>query len=131
MRHGVAGRKFRRTEERRCALLSGLVGAIVKAERIRTTLPRVKSLRPVIEKLITTGKAGTVAARRRIEAFVRSDEVTKKIVDDLGPRFLKRPGGYTRIVKAGYRHGDNAPMAVIEFVDPPVVGAAQGAQKKS
>ena len=117
MRHGVAGRKFGRTTNQRKALISNLAEAIINAEQIVTTLPKAKDLRPVIEKLVTCARKGTLASRRKIASFVKDPKAQKKIVDVLGPRYTSRPGGYTRILKAGYRYGDSAPLAVIEFVD--------------
>ena len=117
MRHGVAGRKFGRTTNQRKALISSLAEAIIHAEHIVTTLPKAKDIRPVIEKLITCGRKGTLAARRKISSFIKDKKAQKKLMEVLGPRYKLRPGGYTRIMKAGFRYGDNAPLAVIEFVD--------------
>ncbi|MGL5784515.1 MAG: 50S ribosomal protein L17 [Alphaproteobacteria bacterium] len=117
MRHGVRGRKFGRNTGERKALLSGLALSLLKYEQIRTTLPKAKDLRPFVEKLITIGKQADLAARRRLVATLGSDEIQKKTVEVLGKRYAARPGGYTRIIKAGYRYGDRAPMAVIELID--------------
>ncbi|KMO37153.1 50S ribosomal protein L17 [Methylobacterium variabile] len=118
MRHGFRGRRFNRTVEHRKAMFSNMSVALIKHEQIITTLPKAKDLRPVVEKLITLGKRGDLHARRQAIAALRGDEVTvKKLFDVLGPRYQGRPGGYCRIMKAGFRYGDNAPMAVIEFVD--------------
>ena len=118
MRHGFRGRRFNRTVEHRKAMFSNMSAALIKHEQIITTLPKAKDLRPVVEKLITLGKRGDLHARRQAIAALRGDEVmVKKLFDVLGPRYEGRPGGYCRIMKAGFRYGDNAPMAVIEFVD--------------
>ncbi|TGD92367.1 50S ribosomal protein L17 [Methylobacterium nonmethylotrophicum] len=118
MRHGFRGRRFNRTVEHRKAMFSNMSAALIKHEQIITTLPKAKDLRPVVEKLITLGKRGDLHARRQAIAALRGDEVmVKKLFDVLGPRYQGRPGGYCRIMKAGFRYGDNAPMAVIEFVD--------------
>ncbi len=118
MRHGFRGRRFNRTVEHRKAMFSNMSAALIKHEQIITTLPKAKDLRPVVEKLITLGKRGDLHARRQAIAALRGDEVmVKKLFDVLGPRYAGRPGGYCRIMKAGFRYGDNAPMAVIEFVD--------------
>ncbi|WP_099901887.1 50S ribosomal protein L17, partial [Methylobacterium frigidaeris] len=111
-------RRFNRTVEHRKAMFSNMSAALIKHEQIITTLPKAKDLRPVVEKLITLGKRGDLHARRQAIAALRGDEVmVKKLFDVLGPRYQGRPGGYCRIMKAGFRYGDNAPMAVIEFVD--------------
>ncbi|MGL4427172.1 MAG: 50S ribosomal protein L17 [Alphaproteobacteria bacterium] len=117
MRHGVRGRKFGRNTGERKALLSGLALSLLKYEQIQTTLPKAKDLRPFVERLITIGKQGDLAARRRLVATLGSDEIQKKTVEVLGKRYAARSGGYTRIIKAGYRYGDRAPMAVIELID--------------
>ncbi|MGL4371576.1 MAG: 50S ribosomal protein L17 [Alphaproteobacteria bacterium] len=117
MRHGVRGRKFGRNTGERKALLSGLALSLLKYEQIQTTLPKAKDLRPFVERLITIGKQGDLAARRRLVATLGSDEIQKKTVQVLGKRYAARSGGYTRIIKAGYRYGDRAPMAVIELID--------------
>lgn len=117
MRHGVRGRKFGRNTGERKALLSGLALSLLKYEQIQTTLPKAKDLRPFVERLITIGKQGDLAARRRLVATLGSDEIQKKMVEVLGKRYAARSGGYTRIIKAGYRYGDRAPMAVIELID--------------
>lgn len=117
MRHGVRGRKFNRTRGERRALLSNLAVSLLQHEQIQTTLPKAKDLRPVVEKMITLGKKGTLAARREIVSFLRDEALQKKLVDTLAPRYAQRLGGYTRIIKAGFRYGDNAPLAIIELVD--------------
>src|SRR3954466_14478756 len=117
MRHGFRGRRFNRTSEHRLAMFANMSAALIKHEQIVTTLPKAKDLRPVVEKLITLGKRvdldGGAGARLRL-----GDEgMVKRLFDVLGPRYQTRPGGYTRVLKAGFRYGDNAAMAVIEFVD--------------
>lgn len=117
MRHRNRGRKLNRTWSHRKALLANLTQALVEHEQIMTTLPKAKELRPFVERLITLGKRGDLHARRLLIARTRSEETAKKILEVLAPRFRERPGGYTRILKAGYRRGDDAPVAVIEFVE--------------
>ena len=117
MRHGKVHRKFNRTAEHRKAMFANMCAALIKHEQIMTTLPKAKDLRPVIEKLITLGKKGGLHARRQAISQIRDVAMAKKLFDVLGPRYKDRKGGYTRIMKAGFRYGDNAPLAVIEFVD--------------
>ena len=117
MRHGFRGRRFGRTPEHRKAMFANMAAALIKHEQIVTTLPKAKDLRPVVEKLITLGKRGDLHARRQATAQLRDETMAKKLFDILGPRYQGRPGGYTRVLKAGFRYGDNAAMAVIEFVD--------------
>jgi large subunit ribosomal protein L17 len=117
MRHGLSGRKLNRTSAHRKALLSNMANALIKHEQIKTTLPKAKELRPVVEKLVTLGKRGNLHARRQVFAVLRDDAVTAKLFDTLAGRYADRPGGYTRVLKAGHRYGDAAPMAIIEFVD--------------
>jgi large subunit ribosomal protein L17 len=124
MRHGKVHRKFNRTAEHRRAMFANLCIALIKHEQITTTLPKAKDLRPVIEKLVTLGKRGGLHARRQAIAELRDVAMARKLFDVLGPRYKERHGGYTRVVKAGFRYGDNAPVAVIEFVDRDV--AAKG-----
>jgi len=117
MRHGMSGRKLNRTSQHRKALFSNLASALIKHEQINTTLPKAKDLRPIVEKLITLGKRGDLHARRQAYAFLRDDAQVKKLFDVLGPRYKERNGGYSRVLKAGFRYGDAAPMAIIELVD--------------
>lgn len=117
MRHRTSGRKLNRTREHRKAMFSNLAAALIKHEQITTTLPKAKDLRPVVEKLITLGKRGKMHDRRRANAVLRDDLMTIKLFDTLAERYSDRPGGYTRVLKAGYRYGDSAPMAVIELVE--------------
>ena len=117
MRHGKVHRKLNRTAEHRKAMFANMCAALIKHEQIVTTLPKAKELRPIVEKLVTLGKRGDLHARRQAIAEIRDVPMVKKLFDVLGPRYKEREGGYTRIIKAGFRYGDNAPMAVIEFVD--------------
>lgn len=117
MRHRMAGRKLNRTSQHRQMLFRNMAQALIKHEQIITTLPKAKALRPVVEKLITLGKRGDLHARRMAYAQLRDDAMTAKLFDVLGGRYAERKGGYTRVMKAGFRYGDSAPMAVIELVD--------------
>ncbi len=117
MRHGNAHRKFNRTSEHRTAMFANMAAALIKHEQIVTTLPKAKDLRPVVEKLVTLGKRGDLHARRQAISQVRDVAMVKKLFDVLGPRYKDRQGGYTRVLKAGFRYGDSAPVAVIEFVE--------------
>ncbi len=130
MRHGNAGRRFNRTQSHRKAMLANLAISLVEHEQIVTTLPKAKDLRPIVEKLVTIAKKGDLAARRQLASELQNNEVAaKKLFDVLGPRYKARAGGYTRVLKAGFRHGDSASVAVIEFVDRDV--AAKGAADKA
>ena len=117
MRHGKVHRKLNRKPEHRRAMFANMAAALIKHEQIITTLPKAKDLRPVVEKLVTLGKRGDLHARRQAVAKIRDVAMVKKLFDVLGPRYKDRNGGYTRVLKAGYRHGDSAPIAVIEFVE--------------
>ena len=117
MRHGFRGRRFNRTAEHRQAMFANMSQALIKHEQITTTLHKAKDLRPIVEKLITLGKRGDLHARRQAIAQIRDEGQVSKLFAVLGPRYKERQGGYIRIMKAGFRYGDNAPMAVIEFVD--------------
>jgi large subunit ribosomal protein L17 len=117
MRHGKVHRKLNRTAEHRRAMFANMCAALIKHEQIVTTLPKAKELRPIVEKLVTLGKKGGLAMRRQAISEMRDLEQTRKLFDVLAARYKDRQGGYTRIIKAGFRYGDNAPMAVIEFVD--------------
>ncbi|MBO6503171.1 MAG: 50S ribosomal protein L17 [Kordiimonadaceae bacterium] len=117
MRHRKAGRKLNRTASHRKAMFMNLSQALLKHEQIVTTLPKAKDLAPIVEKLITLGKKGGLANRRLAIARLQNEDLVRKVFDDLAERYKERTGGYTRVLKAGYRHGDNAPMAVIELVD--------------
>ncbi len=117
MRHGKSGRKLNRTSSHRKAMFANMAAALIKHEQIVTTLPKAKDLRPVAEKLITLAKRGDVHARRQAMSKVRDEDQVKKLFEVLGARYSERNGGYTRVLKAGFRYGDSAPMAVIELVD--------------
>ena len=117
MRHGFAGRRFNRSASHRKSMLANLAASLIKHEQIVTTLPKAKDLRPVVEKLVTLGKKGDLAARRQAIAQIGDEAQVKKLFDVLAKRYAERHGGYTRVLKAGFRHGDSAPRAVIEFVD--------------
>lgn len=117
MRHAKSGRKLNRTAEHRKAMFANMAASLIKHEQIVTTLPKAKELRRVTEKLITLGKRGDLHARRLAASRLRDEAMAKKLFDVLGPRYQTRPGGYTRVLKAGFRYGDAAPMAVIELVD--------------
>jgi large subunit ribosomal protein L17 len=117
MRHGKVHRKLNRKPEHRRAMFANMAAALIKHEQIMTTLPKAKDLRPVVEKLITLGKRGDLHARRQAVAKIRDLAMVKKLFEVLGPRYKERNGGYTRVLKAGFRYGDSAPIAVIELVD--------------
>ena len=117
MRHRLRGRSFSRTSAHRKAMFDNLCHALLKHEQITTTLPKAKDLRPVVERLITLGKDGGLAARRRLIATLQDEKIANKVMTTLAERYSKRAGGYCRIYKAGFRHGDAAAMAVIELVD--------------
>ena len=117
MRHGKAHRKLNRTAEHRRAMFANMAAALIKHEQIMTTLPKAKELRPIVEKLVTLGKRGDLHARRQALSEMRDIAMVRKLFDVLGPRYQERSGGYTRVIKAGFRYGDSAPVAVIEFVD--------------
>ena len=125
MRHQNRGRKLSRTSSHRRAMFANMAVALVKHEQIRTTLPKAKELRPVVEKLVTLGKRGDLHARRLLIAKTRDEATATKLIDILAPRYRERPGGYLRVLKAGFRYGDNAPMAIIEFVDRDVSAKGQ------
>ena len=117
MRHRTSGRKLNRTASHRKAMFANMAAALIKHEQIVTTLPKAKDLRPIVEKLVTLGKRGDLHARRQAVAEIRDVAMVKKLFEVLGPRYKERAGGYTRVLKAGFRYGDSAPVAVIEFVD--------------
>jgi large subunit ribosomal protein L17 len=125
MYHGRAKRRFNRTAEHRKAMFANMAQALIKHEQIVTTLPKAKDLRPVVEKLVTLGKRGDLHARRQAIAQIKDVVLVKKLFDVLGPRYKDRNGGYTRVLKAGFRYGDNAPLGVIEFVDRDVDARGQ------
>ena len=117
MRHSSGYRKLNRTHEHRKAMFANMAGSLIEHEQIKTTLPKAKELRPIIEKLITLAKRGDLHARRQAIAQIKDVALVGKLFAVLGPRYKERNGGYLRIMKAGFRFGDNAPLAVIEFVD--------------
>jgi len=125
MRHKMHGRKLNRTSSHRKALFANMAVALIKHEQIRTTLPKAKALRPVVEKLVTLGKRGDLHARRLLISKTRDAKTASKLIDTLAPRYEERTGGYLRVLKAGFRNGDNAPMAIIEFVDRDVAAKGQ------
>ena len=117
MRHKLAHRKLGRTTSHRKAMMANMAASLIEHEQIVTTLPKAKEMKPFMDKLITLAKKGDLAARRQAVATVRNRDAVKKLFDVMGERYAERQGGYTRVLKAGFRHGDNAPMAVIELVD--------------
>lgn len=117
MRHRRAGRKLNRTASHRRALFANMAAALIKHEQVVTTLPKAKELRRVTDRLITLAKRGNLHSRRIAASRIRDEAMVKKLFDVLGPRYKERSGGYTRVLRAGYRYGDNAPMAVIELLD--------------
>jgi len=117
MRHGIGHRKLNRTGSHRKAMFANMAVALLKHEQIQTTLPKAKDLRRVVDRLITLGKRGDLHARRQAMSVLRDRAITAKLFSDLAERYRERPGGYTRVLKAGHRYGDMAPMAVIELVD--------------
>ena len=117
MRHGLANKKLNRTSEHRKALLMNMLNSLIKYEQITTTLPKAKFLKPEAERIITLGKKETLHTKKMLMSKLQDKTSTQKVTKTLSKRYQKRNGGYTRIVKAGFRYGDNAPMAVIEFVD--------------
>ncbi len=125
MRHGLGYKKLGKTTPHRRAMLANMAIALIKHEQITTTLPKAKALRPVVEKLVTLGKKGQLANRRQALAFLRDEVQTRKLFAALAERYKDRPGGYLRVMKAGFRYGDNAPLAIIEFVDRDVNAKGQ------
>lgn len=129
MRHASGYRKLNRTHEHRKAMFANMAGALIEHEQIKTTLPKAKELRRIVEKLVTLGKRGNLHARRQANAQLKQEMHTAKLFEIIGPRYAERQGGYVRIMKAGFRYGDMAPMAIIEFVDRDV--NAKGAADKA
>ena len=129
MRHSKGYRRLNRTHEHRKALFANMAGSLIEHEQIKTTLPKAKELRPIVEKLITLSKRGDLHARRLASAQLKEDQYVSKLFDVLGPRYTERQGGYTRVLRAGFRYGDMAPMAIIEFVDRDI--SAKGAADKA
>ncbi|MDP3338917.1 50S ribosomal protein L17 [Frigidibacter sp.] len=130
MRHASGYRKLNRTHEHRKAMFSNMCGSLIEHEQIKTTLPKAKELRPIIEKMITLAKRGDLHARRQAASMLKQDKDVIKLFDVLAARYKDRAGGYTRVLKAGFRYGDMAPMAIIEFVerDTSAKGAADRAR---
>ncbi len=129
MRHANRGRKLNRTSSHRKAMFANMAASLIKHEQIVTTLPKAKELRPIVEKLVTLSKRGDLHSRRQAISQIRDVEMVRKLFDSLAGRYQERNGGYTRVLKAGFRHGDNAPLAVIEFVDRDV--EAKGAEDRA
>ena len=130
MRHGMANKKLNRTSEHRKALLKNMLNSLVKYEQIKTTLPKAKFLKPEAEKIITLGKKDTLHNTRMLVSQLQDTKSANKVKKTLSKRYEKRSGGYTRIIKAGFRYGDNAPMAIIEFVDRDVEAKRVDKKKK-
>ena len=133
MRHAKGYRRLNRTHEHRKALWANMAGSLIEHEQIKTTVPKAKELRPIVEKLITLAKKGDLHARRQARSQLKEDQYVTKLFDVLGPRYAERKGGYIRVLKAGFRYGDMAPMAIIEFVDRDIdaKGAADKARVES
>jgi len=129
MRHGNSGRKLNRTASHRKAMFANMAASLIEHEQIVTTLPKAKEIRPIVEKLVTLGKRGNLHARRQAISAIRDGKLVAKLFDALAPRYATRQGGYLRIMRAGFRAGDNAPLAVVEFVDRDV--EAKGAADKA
>ena len=130
MRHGMSNKKLNRTSEHRKALLKNMLNSLIKYEQIKTTLPKAKFLRPQAEKIITLGKKDTLQTTKKLISQLQDTKAADKVKKTLSKRFDKRNGGYTRIIKAGFRYGDNAPMAIIEFVDRDVQAKKVDKKKK-
>ena len=125
MRHGNAHRKLNRHSAHRKALFMNMANALIKHEQIKTTLPKAKTIRPIVEKLVTMAKKNTLAARRQLISILQDEVMVEKLMSVLAKRYEARPGGYTRILKAGHRHGDAAPIGYIEFVDRDIAAKGQ------
>ena len=117
MRHARGHRRLNRTHEHRIAMFANMAGSLIVHEQIKTTLPKAKELRPIVEKMVTLARRGDLHARRLLASRLKDDSAVAKLMDVLGPRYADRPGGYVRVLKAGFRYGDMAPMAIIEFVE--------------
>jgi large subunit ribosomal protein L17 len=129
MRHGKSGRKLNRTSSHRKAMFANMAASLITHEQIKTTLPKAKELKPIVDKLVTLAKRGDLHARRQALSQVRDEAAVRKLFGVLGERYSERPGGYTRVLKAGFRFGDNAPVAIIELVDRDV--DAKGAEDRA
>ncbi|MDF2234359.1 50S ribosomal protein L17 [Albimonas sp. CAU 1670] len=130
MRHGHGYRKLNRTHEHRKAMFANMASSLIEHEQIKTTLPKAKELKRIIDKLITLGKRGDLHARRLAHAEIKQDAAVKKLFDVLGPRYKERQGGYCRVLKAGFRYGDMAPMAFIELVERDVTAKGKGDKER-
>jgi len=130
MRHGFAHRKLNRTHSHRKAMFANMAASLITHEQITTTLPKAKELKPIVDKLITLAKKGDLASRRRAIAKIRDEDAVKKLFAIMGERYKDRQGGYTRVLKAGFRFGDNAPIAVIELVDRDVEAKGKGDRER-
>ncbi|HXQ68826.1 MAG TPA: 50S ribosomal protein L17 [Alphaproteobacteria bacterium] len=130
MRHRIGGRKLNRTSSHRKAMFANLAAALIKHEQITTTLPKAKDLRPVVEKLITLGKRGGLHARRQLLAAIKDRKLVEKLLGALAERYKGRAGGYSRVLRAGFRHGDAAPLAIIELVDRDAAAKGQDSGPK-
>ncbi len=129
MRHRKTGRKLNRTSSHRKAMFANMAASLIQHEQITTTLPKAKDLRPIVEKLVTLAKRRGLHARRQAISELRDQDMVRKLFDTIGPRYKEREGGYTRVLKAGFRYGDSAPLAVLEFVDRDV--EAKGAEDRA
>ncbi len=129
MRHGHGYRKLNRTHEHRKAMFANMASSLIEHEQIKTTLPKAQELKRIIDKIITLGKRGDLHARRQALAIMKQEPAVKKLFDTIGPRYAERNGGYSRVLKAGFRYGDMAPMAIIELVDRDV--SAKGSADKA
>jgi len=130
MRHGMSNKKLNRTSEHRKALLKNMLNSLIKYEQIKTTLPKAKFLRPQADKIITLGKKDTLQTSKILISKLQDSKLANKVKKTLSKRYQKRSGGYTRIIKAGFRYGDNAPMAIIEFVDRDIEAKKVDKRKK-
>ena len=130
MRHGMSNKKLNRTSEHRKALLKNMLNSLIKYEQIKTTLPKAKFLKPQADKIITLGKKDTLQTTKLLVSQLQDPKAANKVKKTLSKRYVKRSGGYTRIIKAGFRYGDNAPMAIIEFVDRDVEARRVDKKKK-
>jgi large subunit ribosomal protein L17 len=131
MRHLNTGRKLSRNSSHRWALMRNLMAALLREEKIQTTDAKAKELRRFVDRVITLGKQGSLHARRQVLAIIQDKAVVKKLFDSIGPRFRDRPGGYTRIIKLGWRHGDAAPVSLVELVGSDDAAQASGNEKKA
>jgi large subunit ribosomal protein L17 len=131
MRHLNTGRKLSRNSSHRWAMMRNLIAALLREEKIRTTDAKAKELRRFVERVITLGKKGSLHARRQVLAIIQDKAIVKKLFDSIGPRFKDRPGGYTRVIKVGWRHGDAAPVSLVELLGSDEEAQASGSEKKA